>query len=61
MQEKVDMEIKAIMDKAYSQAVAMIKSERKMLDKVSEALLKKETLEREDFEKIVGKKEESSK
>ena len=34
----------------------IIKSKRKLLDKVSEALLKKETIDRDEFEKIVGKK-----
>ena len=31
-----------------------------MLDKVAQALIKTETLEREDFEKIVGKKASES-
>lgn len=56
MQEKVDNEVKGIMDKAYKEAVILIKKNRKKLDEVSERLIKKETLEREEFEKIVGKK-----
>lgn len=56
MQEKVDNEIKSIMDQAYKDAVILIKKNRKKLDKVSEKLMQKETLEREGFEKIVGKK-----
>jgi ATP-dependent Zn protease len=35
--------------------VKLIKERRKLLDKVSGALLEKETLDRDDFEKIVGK------
>ena len=35
----------------------LIKEKRKLLDKVSKALLEKETLDRDQFEKIVGKKE----
>ena len=56
MQEKVDGEIKVIVEKCYKDAVSIIKKERKILEKVGQALLKKETLDREDFEKIVGKK-----
>lgn len=57
MQEKVDNEVKKILNEAYKKATNMIKKHRKLLDKVVDALLKKETLEREDFEKIVGHKE----
>ena len=56
MQEKVDGEIKKIVDRAHEEAISLIKENRKTLDKVVEKLLKKETLDREDFEKIVGKK-----
>ena len=56
MQEKVDGEIKKIVDSCYKEALLIIKKKRKALDKVGEALLKKETLGRDDFEKIVGKK-----
>ena len=33
-----------------------IEAKRKLLDKVVAKLLKKETLDRDDFEKVVGKK-----
>ncbi|MBU0569554.1 hypothetical protein KKB40_02110 [Patescibacteria group bacterium] len=56
MQEKVDIEVKKIIDSAYGDAVKMVKEKRKLLDGVAKMLLKKETLDREDFEKIVGKK-----
>jgi cell division protease FtsH len=56
MQEKVDSEIKNIVDSCYKDAISIIKKRRKTLDKVGEALLKKETLDRDDFEKIVGEK-----
>jgi len=59
--EKVDTEVKKILDGAYKAAVKLIKEKRKLLDKVSEALLKKETLDRDDFEEIVGKKEGTNK
>jgi len=60
MQERVDNEISKIVDRCYNEALLIIKKERKSLDKVVKALLKKETLAREDFEKIVGKKVVSS-
>lgn len=56
MQEKVDQEIKIIVDSCYKNAASIIKKKRKILDKVGKALLKKETLDRDDFEKIVGEK-----
>lgn len=56
MQEKVDSEIKVIIDAAYKGSLDIIKSRRKELDKVVEVLLKKENLDRDEFEKIVGKK-----
>jgi len=56
MQEKVDMEVKKIIDACFKEAVVIVKKQRDILDKVVEKLLVKETLEREDFEKIVGEK-----
>ena len=56
MQEKVDNEVKKIIDGCYKEAVAIIKKQRKILDKVVGKLLKKETLDKDEFEKIVGKK-----
>jgi len=54
--EKIDLEVKKFMDAAHKEAVRVLKKERKSLDKVAKALLEKETLDRDDFEKIVGKK-----
>ncbi len=56
MQERIDNETKKILDSAYKTAVKMIKDKRKLLDKVSAALIEKETLDRDEFEKIVGSK-----
>jgi len=56
MQEKVDQEVKKIIDKAYKEAASLIKKHRKVLDKVAEKLMEQETLDRSEFEKIVGKK-----
>lgn len=54
--EKVDAETKKILDTGLKLAVKLVKEKRKLLDKVSETLIKKETLDRDDFEKIVGAK-----
>lgn len=54
--EKIDTEVKSILDSGYKSALKLIKEKRKLLDKVSDALIEKETLDRDDFEKIVGRK-----
>lgn len=56
MQEKIDMEIKRIMDSSHKAAIAIIKRNKKMIDKVVTRLLEEETLDRDEFEKIVGPK-----
>ena len=56
MQTKIDNEVKKIMDSSYIKAQTILKKQKAKLDKVAEALLKKETLETEEFEGIVGKK-----
>ncbi|KKS95817.1 MAG: ATP-dependent metalloprotease FtsH, cell division protease FtsH [Microgenomates group bacterium GW2011_GWC1_43_13] len=54
--EKIDAETKSLLDSGYKAAVKLVKEKRKLLDKISNALLEKETLDRDDFEKIVGVK-----
>jgi len=56
MAAKVDMEIKKIVDSSYKKAVTILKKSRKKLDLVAENLLKKETLEQEEFEKLLEKR-----
>lgn len=56
MQTKIDAEIKKIIDKAYTQAAALLKTNKTKLDKVAKALLEKETLDTTEFEGIVGRK-----
>jgi cell division protease FtsH len=56
MQEKIDVEVRKIMDDCYKQALKLIKTYRKPLDAVSLELLKVETLDRDEFEKLVGDK-----
>ena len=55
-QEKVDLETKKIMDEGYKRALLIIKKNRKIADKIVNKLLVKETLDRDEFESIVGEK-----
>jgi cell division protease FtsH len=54
MQSKIDMQVKSIIDTGYKQALAIIKKCRDQLELVAKELVKRETLEGEDFEKLVG-------
>ena len=53
MAAKVDQAVKQIIDDGYKKAIEILKKSRKKLDKVAEALLEKETLEQEEFERLV--------
>lgn len=55
--EKIDLATKKFLDSGMKEAVKILKAKRKILDKVSMALMEKETLDRSSFEKIVGRKE----
>ena len=54
--EQIDKEISDFIARAEKQAISIIKSEKKILEKIVKALMKQETIEKEEFEKIVGKK-----
>ena len=56
-QEKVDDQVKKIIDVSYKRAVILVRKHKRLMDMVVEKLLEKETLDREDFEKIVGRKQ----
>jgi cell division protease FtsH len=53
MASKVDKEVNKILESAYRKALEILKKQRKKLDKVADALLEKETLEQEEFERLV--------
>ncbi len=55
--ELIDKEISNFIDKAVHEAKGIVKTRHEYMDKVVAALLEKETLEKEEFEKIVGQKE----
>ncbi|MFH0956046.1 MAG: ATP-dependent zinc metalloprotease FtsH [Candidatus Falkowbacteria bacterium] len=54
--EQIDKEISNFIDKAVHQAKGLIKTQHELLEKVVAELMVKETLEKEEFEKIVGVK-----
>lgn len=56
MAAKIDAEVKKIADAAYKNATLVLTKLRKKLDLLAEELLKKETIESEDFVKLIGKK-----
>lgn len=58
---KIDSEVKKIIDGCFAQAKAILTKHRDQLDKVSEELMKRETLEAEDFEELIGFKHPKNK
>jgi cell division protease FtsH len=54
--EAIDKEVDNLIIGAYAKSCDIIKEEKEMLDKIANELLEKETLEKEEFEAIVGKK-----
>jgi cell division protease FtsH len=54
-QAKVDAEIKKLVDEGLKTAERVLEANKKVLDKIVTRLMKIETLEQEEFEKIVGK------
>ncbi len=54
MQAAIDREIKKFADEGYKRAVAILKKQKAKLDVVAEALVKKETIEGDEFEKLMG-------
>ncbi len=52
--KKIDSEIKKIVDTCFENAKNILIKHRDQLDKISEELIVKETLEAEDFEKLIG-------
>ncbi|MDD5318918.1 MAG: hypothetical protein PHF79_03870 [Candidatus Pacebacteria bacterium] len=49
----IDDEVSKIMNQAYDRALAIITEHRKVLDAISADLVERETIERDDFEKIL--------
>lgn len=56
MLAKIDAEVKKIINNAYEKAASIIKANKNALDKVAKELTTKESLDQDEFEKIVGPK-----
>jgi cell division protease FtsH len=56
MAAKIDAQVKKISDEAYSQATKILTKLRSKLDVVAEELLKKETIDSDDFVRLIGPK-----
>lgn len=56
MAAKIDEQVKKFTDAGYKSAVTVLSKLRGKLDLLAEELLKRETIEQEDFEKIIGPK-----
>lgn len=54
MQAKVDAEIKRLIDQGYDTAEKMLKKNKKVLEALVNRLMEVETIEQEEFEKIMG-------
>src|SRR3989339_14585 len=57
MQEKIDNEVRKIMEHGLLEAEKLIKKYKSKLDLVAKELLEKETVDKDQFERIVGKKQ----
>lgn len=56
MAAKIDEQVKKIIDTGYQNAVSVLKQLREKLDILADALIKKETLDADDFVKLIGPK-----
>ena len=54
---EIDAEVKRIVSACETTTNEILKANRKVMDKVASELMKKESLEREEFEKLVDKSE----
>ena len=52
--QKIDKEIELIIREAEKKAKDIVTKKKDMLTKIAKTLIEKETIEREDFEKILG-------
>jgi len=54
---EIEEEVKTSLDRCYAEAKAILQAHREQLDLVAEELLKRETLDRSGFYKLIGKPE----
>ncbi|RLC35526.1 cell division protein FtsH [Candidatus Shapirobacteria bacterium] len=53
MMAKVDDEVKKLVNKAYEEAVKVLKDNRKKMDKIAKVLVDKESLDQDEFEELM--------
>jgi cell division protease FtsH len=51
--QMVDDEVKRLVDEAYSRASSILSQDRELLDRIAQALLDRETIDREDLDRLV--------
>jgi cell division protease FtsH len=51
--QMVDDEVKRLVDEAYARATAIIMEHRELLDRIADTLLERETIDREDLDRLV--------
>src|SRR3982751_1533340 len=51
--QMVDDEVKRLIDEAYSRASSILSENRELLDRIAQALLDRETIDREDLDRLV--------
>jgi len=54
--EKIDYEVKRIVEKAYQRTINLLKDKKEQLEIIAKELLKKEILFQSDIEKLIGKR-----
>jgi cell division protease FtsH len=54
--EKIDKETIKIINQSERKVTKILKRKRKLLEKIAKKLIEKETIEKEEFEKLIGKK-----
>ncbi|HZX50215.1 MAG TPA: cell division protein FtsH, partial [Candidatus Paceibacterota bacterium] len=57
---EIDKEVSILIEDARKTAEQVLRQKRKTLDKIAKVLVEKETIEREEFEELVGKPTKSS-
>jgi cell division protease FtsH len=51
--QMVDDEVKRLIDEAYARAMGIISENRELLDRIADALLERETIDRDDLDRLV--------
>jgi len=51
--EAVDDEVKRLVDEAYARAMEIVQANRELLDRIAVALLERETIDREDLDRLM--------